>query len=87
MSVDGVGCDISGPDNSCSEAAARIELHPTRHSKFQLLACNDDDIVTLNGQRIQSCNGAFPLNNQDILSVGARVFVFLQTYFIDGMLK
>ena len=79
MSVENIGCDIGGPDNSCSEAAARIELLPTCHGSFQLLACNDKDIVTLNGERIQASSGAFPLKNHDVVSVGARVFVFLQT--------
>ena len=80
MSVDRVGCDISGPDHACSDAAARIELCPSQYSRFQLLACNDKDIVTLNGKRIQSSNGVFPLNNRDIVSVGPRVFVFVEAY-------
>ena len=78
MTVEGVDCDIGGPDNSCSEAAARIEMLPTRQGQFQFLACNEADIVTLNGKRIQSSNGTFPLKNNDIISVGARVFVFVQ---------
>ena len=84
LTVDRVGCDIGGPDHSCSELAARIELCPTRHSRFQLLACNEKDVVTLNGKRIQSSNGAFPLKNRDIVSVGPRVFVFVEAYGSNG---
>lgn len=80
MSVEGVGCNVAGPDYSCSEAAAKIELHPTQYSRFQFLACSDEDIVTLNGKRIQASMGPFPLRNNDICSVGARVFVFIENY-------
>ena len=80
MSVESVGCNVAGPDYSCSEAAAKIELRPTQYSRFQFLACSDEDIVTLNGKRIQSSMGPFPLRNNDICSVGARVFVFIENY-------
>jgi hypothetical protein len=79
MTVGSVGCNVAGPDHSCSPAAARIELCPTQ-DRFQFLACNDEDIVTLNGQRIQSSMGPFPLQNNDICSVGPRVFAFVR-YF------
>ena len=80
MSIESIGCHVAGPDYSCSEAAAKIELRPTQYSRFQFLACGDEDIVTLNGNRIQSSMGPFPLRNNDVCSVGARVFVFVETY-------
>jgi hypothetical protein len=80
MSVGQVDCDVGGPDGSCGEAAARIELMTTSQGRFQLLACNDEDMVTLNGKRIQACSGPFPLKNYDVVSCGARVFLFVQSY-------
>jgi len=78
MSIDGVDCDIGGPEGSCSEMAAKIEYLPSKHGIFQLMACNDDDIVTLNGQRITASTGPHPLCDKDVCSVGARVFVFIE---------
>jgi hypothetical protein len=80
MSVGKVDCDVGGPDGSCGEAAARIELMTTSHGRFQLLACNNEDMVTLNGKRIQASSGPFPLKNYDVVSCGARVFLFVQSY-------
>lgn len=77
MPVSRIDCNVGGPDYSCSEAAAKILYRPTKHSNFQFVACNDDDIVTLNGQRI-SANGPLPVRDMDVCSVGARVFVFVE---------
>lgn len=80
MTVDRVDCNIAGPERSCSEMAAKIEHLPTQYTNFQFTACNEDDIVTLNGMRIFGSMGAFPLKNGDICGVGARVFVFIEHY-------
>jgi len=80
MSVADLDCDVGGPEHSCSEMAARIEHLPTKFGKFQIVACNDDDIVTLNGRRIIASMGPFPIRNRDICSIGARVFVFISEY-------
>ena len=53
---------------------------PSSESKFRLSACNDDDVVTINGKRIIARMGHFPLKNRDVCSVGARVFVFVDDY-------
>ena len=70
-------CNIGGLLGSCSDAAATIAFCPSGGSNFQFRANNDSDIVTLNGQRIISSTGSFPLFNEDVCTVGARVFVFL----------
>lgn len=80
MSVGNLACNIGGPEYSCSEVAAKVEYLPTTFGKFQFMACNDDDIITLNGRRIIASMGPFPLRNRDICSVGARVFIFIQKY-------
>ncbi len=80
MSLGDLDCDIGGPEYSCSEMAARIEHSPTKFGKYQIVACNDDDIVTLNGRRIIASTGPFPIRNRDICSIGARVFVFIRKY-------
>eukprot|EP00978_Attheya_sp_CCMP212_P011899 scaffold29586_cov48-Attheya_sp.AAC.2 len=72
-----VDCNIGGTVGSCSEAAARIQYTPTSVCDFQISALNDSDIVTLNGERIQSNMGTFPLLGDDVCTVGSRVFVFL----------
>ena len=80
MTVCDVDCDVNGPKRSCSSKAAEIMYMPSNESNFRLAACNDDDIVTINGQRIVARTGNFPLKNRDVCSVGARVFVFVDTY-------
>mmetsp|Transcript_27369 Transcript_27369/g.41420 ORF Transcript_27369/g.41420 Transcript_27369/m.41420 type:complete len:1311 (-) Transcript_27369:149-4081(-) len=72
-----IDCHIGGTPNSCSESAAIIHYLPSSASDFQLLANNDEDLVTLNGKRICTGMGSFPLFNEDICTVGSRVFVFL----------
>lgn len=76
-SVGGIDCHIGGIPQSCSETAASIRFAPTSASLFQFASMMDDDIVTLNGKRITPGMGSFPLFNEDICTVGARVFVFL----------
>ena len=80
MTVGDVDCDVNGPRHSCSAKAAEIVYMPSAESSYQLACCNEDDIVTINGRRIVSKMGHFPLNNRDVCSVGARVFVFIDTY-------
>jgi len=78
MPVGNLECNIGGPDYSCSEMAAMIQFLPSKFGNFQFMACNDDDIITLNGQRISASMGPRPLRNKDVCSVGARVFVFIE---------
>jgi len=75
--VGDIDCHIGGAQNSCSEYAALIQYLPSSHSDFQLVLNNDEDVVTLNGKRISVGMGSFPLFNEDICTVGSRVFVFL----------
>jgi hypothetical protein len=70
-------CNVGGLMGSCSETAATIVFCPSGDSAFQFRANNDKDIVTLNGRRIRASTGSFPLFNEDVCTVGARVFVFL----------
>jgi len=72
-----IDCNIGGPEYSCNEMAAKIQFLPTKYSDFQFMACNDDDIVTLNGQQLTASMGPFPLRDMDVCSVGARVFCFI----------
>jgi hypothetical protein len=78
-----IDCNIGGAPLSCSETAATIRYAPTTAGDFQFTALNDDDIVTLNGKRITPGMGSFPLFNEDICTVGARVFVFLLPFDRD----
>ena len=74
-----LACNIGGTPNSCSESAARIAICPAASSDFQIQAVGGDkDIVTLNGNRIMADSGPCVLRNQDICSVGTRVFMFLK---------
>lgn len=70
-------CHIGGTPGSCSERAALIRYAPTETSEFQFSCLSDEDIVTLNGRRLLTSTGSFPLFHGDVCSVGARVFVFL----------
>eukprot|EP00521_Asterionellopsis_glacialis_P013923 CAMPEP_0195307938 /NCGR_PEP_ID=MMETSP0707-20130614/37967_1 /TAXON_ID=33640 /ORGANISM="Asterionellopsis glacialis, Strain CCMP134" /LENGTH=1416 /DNA_ID=CAMNT_0040372193 /DNA_START=37 /DNA_END=4287 /DNA_ORIENTATION=- len=71
-------CNIGGTPGSCSESSAVIQYSPAGGSEFQFMALSGtEDIVTLNGARITSSMGSFPLFNEDVCSVGSRVFVFL----------
>jgi hypothetical protein len=76
-SVGEMDCHIGGVPGSCSEKAACITHAPTTSSEFQFACLSDDDIVTLNGRRLMVGMGCLPLQNEDICTVGARVFVFL----------
>ncbi|KAL3769381.1 hypothetical protein ACHAW5_010500 [Stephanodiscus triporus] len=78
MPVGDLDCDVGGPDNSCSEMAAKIQYLPSKCGNFQLKVMNDDDIITLNGRRISTTTGPLPLRDRDVCSVGARVFVFVE---------
>jgi hypothetical protein len=78
MPVGNVDCNVGGVDFSCSEMAAKIVCVPSIYSNFQFIACNDSDIITLNGRRIYANMGPLPLRDRDICSVGARVFIFVE---------
>jgi hypothetical protein len=82
MPVGELDCDVGGPDKSCSEMAAKIQYLPFKCGNYQFMACNDDDIVTLNGRRISTTTGPLPLRHKDVCSVGARVFVFIEEVVI-----
>lgn len=75
--VGDIDCNIGGTMLSCGETTASIRFAPTTAGDFQFAALNDDDIVTLNGKRITPGMGSFPLFNEDVCTVGARVFVFV----------
>ena len=83
MPAGNLQCNVGGSDFSCSEMAAKIQYSPSEHSNFQFMAFNNDDCVTLNGQRISAHVGALPLRDRDVCSVGARVFVFVEN--MDSM--
>lgn len=76
-SVGKLDCHIGGVPGSCSEKAACITHSPTTISEFQFACLSTADMVTLNGKRITAEMGCFPLYNEDVCTVGARVFVFL----------
>ena len=76
--VGSIDCHIGGTPRCCSEFAACIRYHPTASvGNFQFSALSDDDLVTMNGQRVTPDMGCFPLFNEDVCTVGCRVFVFL----------
>lgn len=72
-----IDCNVGGSSKCCSEIAALIRFVPTKHGDFQFSVLSSDDLITLNGQRITPELGSFPLFNEDICTVGSRVFVFL----------
>jgi hypothetical protein len=75
--VGSIDCHIGGSPKTCSESAAAIRYLPTSTSGFQFSALSKDDVVTMNGKRITPEMGGFPLFNEDVCTVGPRVFVFL----------
>jgi hypothetical protein len=75
--VGSIDCHIGGGPKACSETAASIRYFPTPSGDFQFSALSADDVITMNGQRITPEMGSFPLFNEDVCTVGPRVFVFL----------
>lgn len=75
--VGSIDCHIGGKPSSCSESAAAIRYIPTSASGFQFSALCTDDLVTLNGKRVTPGMGGFPLFNEDVCTVGPRVFIFV----------
>lgn len=75
--IGSIDCHIGGNPVLCSEKAAYIRYCPTSSGDFQLCALSDNDLVTINGKRITPDMGCFPLLNDDVVTVGPRVFVFL----------
>ena len=71
-----IDCNVGGIDGSCSEIAACISFSTSSNS-LQFSACNEDDIVTLNGQQIIPSMGNFVIQNKAICSVGPRVFMLI----------
>lgn len=76
-SIGSIDCDIGGSSKCCGETAACIRYVPTQTSNFQLTALSPTDLVTLNGRRLTPELGSFPLRDEDICTIGPRVFVFL----------
>ncbi|KAL3944614.1 MAG: hypothetical protein SGBAC_001326 [Bacillariaceae sp.] len=75
--IGSIDCHIGGSAIGCSENAAYIRYCPTDSGDFQFCALSDTDLVTMNGRRITPKMGCFPLFNEDICTVGPRVFVVL----------
>ena len=71
-----IDCNIGGIDGSCSEIAACIS-YSSSTSSFYFAVCNDEDIVTLNGEQINSKMGSFLIESEAICGVGSRVFMFI----------
>ncbi len=71
-----IDCNTGGNSKCCSETAACIRYVPTENGNFQLCALSSD-LITMNGQRITPEMGSFPLLNEDICTIGSRVFIFL----------
>jgi len=71
-----IDCNTGGNSKCCSETAACIRHVPTENGNFQLSALSSD-LITMNGQRITPEMGSFPLLNEDICTIGSRVFIFL----------
>jgi hypothetical protein len=71
-----IDCNTGGNSKCCSETAACIRYVPTYTGDFQLSALSSD-LITMNGQKITPEMGSFPLFNEDICTIGSRVFVFL----------
>jgi hypothetical protein len=71
-----IDCNTGGNSKCCSETAACIRYMPTDTGDFQLSALSSD-LITMNGQRITPEMGSFPLFNEDICTIGSRVFLFL----------
>jgi hypothetical protein len=84
MPVGNLDCNIGGPENSCSTMAAKILYVPSSvYGNYQFIACNNDDVITLNGQRVCMATGPLPLRDKDVCSIGARVFVFIEEISFD----
>jgi len=71
-----IDCNTGGNSKCCSETAACIRFVPTDTGDFQFSALSSD-LITMNGQRITPEMGSFPLFNEDICTIGSRVFLFL----------
>jgi len=73
----GVGpldCHIGGVPGTCSPRAACIRYDG---DVFRITCLNDTDVVTLNGERLESGGEGSILHNYDVCSVGPRVFAFV----------
>ena len=79
--IGSLDCHLGGIEGSCSESAACISWNSrstdSASSSFLISCLLDSDVVSINGERITRSMGSLPLGNQDVVSVGSRVFVFL----------
>lgn len=69
-----VDCNVGGIEGSCSEHAICIS-YSEKFNSYQLKVCGQDDLVTLNGERIIPSMGNLMIDGGDVCSVGARVFI------------
>lgn len=71
-----VDCNIGGIDGSCSEMAAVISYSQEENS-FQFTACGTEDLISVNGEKVDSSGGSISIGNKAICSIGSRVFMFI----------
>mmetsp|Transcript_7518 Transcript_7518/g.15687 ORF Transcript_7518/g.15687 Transcript_7518/m.15687 type:complete len:1420 (-) Transcript_7518:2102-6361(-) len=67
-------CHVGGIPGTCSSEAACIRY---TGGEYHLCCLSDQDVVTLNGQRISTGMEWVALGHNDVCSIGPRVFVFL----------
>jgi hypothetical protein len=72
--VGSLDCHVGGTPGLCSPRAASIRYDG---DVFRFTCLNDSDVVTLNGERLESGGEGSVLYNHDVCSVGPRVFVFI----------
>lgn len=82
-----IDCHIGGVPHSCGETAACIYHHNAApeslagdqtQSDFYLRCLSDVDIVTLNGQKITPSSGSCSIFDEDVITIGPRVFSFIK---------
>lgn len=75
-SVGSIDCHVGGLPGSSSEQAACIYYSREGGDSFHLVCLTEEDVVSINGDRLTPDLGAKRLKGDDIVTVGARVFVF-----------
>lgn len=75
--VGSLDCHVGGIPGSCSENAAVIRFAPNSERQFKLFCTSDEDVVAVNGKRVVMSHGGVPLRDEDVCSVGSRVFAFV----------
>jgi len=72
-----IDCHIGGLPKSCGETSACIHYLATEESDFHICSLSDEDVVTVNGRRITTSSGNIPLHDEDVCTIGPRVFAFV----------